>query len=149
MRACGERPFPPPSFPSELGRLIIENGVHAETRRTASIAYEIGHILLEHQFTETILTLDNCRSVSEVIEEEADRLGGELLVPFQVALMAARAGWSDQDVADFYAVSPVFAAMRMNLSGARKIAMRQRNAYRRVAGVPRLRALDSIRHRSG
>lgn len=118
--------------PIGTGRLIIENGVHAETRRVASIAHEMGHVLLEHEFTETILTLDHCRSVPKDIEAEADRLGGELLIPFLDALKAARAEWTDEEVADFYGVSPVFAAMRMNASGARKIAARQRNAYRRV-----------------
>jgi hypothetical protein len=112
--------------------VIIENPIHAETRRSASIAHEMGHILLEHEFTETILTLDGCRFVPKDIEQEADRLGGELQIPFRAALEAARKGWSNEEVAQFYGVSSPFAAMRMNASGARKIASRQRDAYRKT-----------------
>src|SRR5665213_2876149 len=32
------------------GRLIVEHDGHAQVRRRASIAHELGHLLLEHEF---------------------------------------------------------------------------------------------------
>jgi len=92
----------------------------------------MAHVILEHEFSAALLTLDGCRSVDREIEEEADRLGGELLIPYQAALAAAHAGWTDAQVAVHYGVSHRFAAMRMNASGARKVAPRQRIAYQRM-----------------
>jgi hypothetical protein len=120
--------------PVGTARLIIENPCHAETRRMASLAHEMAHVLLEHEFGETILTLDGCRSVPKEIEAETDRLGGELLIPYKAALRAARSGLNDEIVAYLYQVSQEYAAMRMNASGARKVAAREK-AYRRAATV--------------
>jgi hypothetical protein len=74
---------------------------------------------------------DGCRAADPSVEQEADRLGGELLIPFDAALAAARKRWSDEDVADAFEVSLPYARMRMNLSGARKIVSRQRASRRR------------------
>lgn len=117
--------------PVGSARFMIENSIHSLTRRTASIAHELAHLLLEHEFQGVILTVDGCRSVDKEIEAEADCLGGELLITYRAALRAARTGMSDEAVAYRYGVSPAFAAMRMNASGARLVASRQRNAYRR------------------
>jgi hypothetical protein len=132
-----EATFSAALIPLGSSQIIIENAVHADTRRRVSIAHEMAHVLLEHQFSETILTLDGCRSVPKEIEAEADRLGSELVIHYQAALAAARAGWSDEQVAFSYGVSPQFAAMRMNASGARTVVARQRNAYRRASGIRR------------
>jgi IrrE N-terminal-like domain len=138
-----EETFSAALIPLGTARLIIENSAHADTRREVSIAHEIAHVILEHEFSTALLTLDGCRSVGREIEEEADRLGGELLIPYQAALAAAHAGWSDLYVGHHYGVSQQFAAMRMNASGARKVATRQRIAYQRTVrrsrteGIPR------------
>jgi hypothetical protein len=118
-------------------RLIIENEAHTPTRRRASIAHEMAHILLEHQFASALLNFDGCRAFDKAIEAEADRLGGELLIPFRAALAAARAGLTDERVAEYYGVSREFAGMRMNASGARKVAARQLGACRRVVTARR------------
>jgi hypothetical protein len=64
--------------------------------------------------------------------DDTDRLGGELLIPFKAALAAARRSWSDEQVAVAFDVSLPYARMRMNLSGARKVADRQRALRRRA-----------------
>jgi Zn-dependent peptidase ImmA (M78 family) len=71
-------------------RLIIENSAHSSTRRRVSIAHEMAHVLLEHELDSTLLTLEGCRAVDKEAEEEADQLGGELMIPYQAALTAAR-----------------------------------------------------------
>lgn len=106
-------------------RLILDNDNHAPTRRRASVAHEMAHVLLEHRFTAAILGPDGCRAVPPEIEDEAKWFSGELLITFAAATALARCGASDADVATRYGVSPRLAAMRMNSSGARKIAARQ------------------------
>ena len=113
------------------GRFILDNDNHAPTRRRASVAHEVAHVLLEHAFTAAILGPDGCRAVPGEIEEEATWFSGELLITFKAAMALARRGASDAEVAARYGVSPRFAAMRMNTSGARVIATRQRQASRR------------------
>lgn len=112
--------------PYGSARLIIENDCHSDGRRRASLAHELAHVLLEHPFGAAILGPDGCRAVDRNVEEEADRLGGELVIPFKAAMALAKRGSSDNEVARRYGVSPSYAAMRMNASGARKIIARSR-----------------------
>ncbi|MGN6243881.1 MAG: ImmA/IrrE family metallo-endopeptidase [Motilibacteraceae bacterium] len=112
--------------PCGTGMFIVENDAHAPARRTASLAHEMAHVLWEHKFTAVLVNGDGCRAADPAIEDEADRLGGELLIPFKAALTAARRGWSDEDVAAHYEVSVPYAKMRMNRSGARTIIARER-----------------------
>jgi uncharacterized protein DUF955 len=85
------------------------------------------HVLLEHAFTSILLTCDGCRSVARDTEEEADWLGGELLIPYAAAERAARLDLTDEQVAQMFDVSTRLAAMRMNYSGARIIVARKRH----------------------
>jgi hypothetical protein len=117
--------------PHGTTRLIIENSAHADSRRSVSIAHEMSHVLLEHDFSTALLTLEGCRAVDKEIEAEANQLGGELMIPYQAALRAARNGWDNEEVADYFGVSSAFARMRMDSSGARIVAARQRAAYQR------------------
>jgi hypothetical protein len=124
-----------PSFSAALvpvgdGMVIVENSTHSETRRRANICHEMAHVLLEHPFTRrTDSPAGWARDPG--LEREADRLGGELLVPTQAALTAARDGASDEQVARRYRVSVSFARMRMNASGARIRAARERASRQR------------------
>lgn len=111
-------------IPCGSSRLIIDNDCHAPTRRRASLAHEMAHVLLEHPFGAAILTADGCRAVAPEIEDEATWFGGELLIPFRATLMWAKRGASDNDVAQHHGVSLRYAGWRMNASGARKIAQR-------------------------
>lgn len=112
--------------PLGSARLIIENDKHALVRRRASMAHEMSHLVLEHEFLEAILTDDGCRNWDRASEAEATWLAGEILVPFEAAKRAALAGVTDELVARTYGVSPAYARMRMNVTGVRKIASRSR-----------------------
>jgi hypothetical protein len=118
--------------PCGTGMFIVENDAHALVRRRASLAHEMAHVLWEHEFTTVLVNGDGCRAVAPAVEAEADRLGGELLIPFKAALAAAHRGLSDEEVAAAFEVSVPYARMRMNLSGARKVAGRQRAARSRA-----------------
>lgn len=117
-------------IPCGTGRVIIDNDCHTPTRRRASLAHEMAHVLLEHPFTEAVLTADGCRAVDPALEEEAHWFGAELLIPFKAAMTWARRGSSDNEVALHFGVSLRYAAMRMNISGARKIANRSASSRR-------------------
>jgi hypothetical protein len=131
INGAGQAAFSAALVPCGTARFIVDNDLHALTRRMSSIAHEMAHILCEHQFAEVLVTADGCRAASREDEAQADWLGGELLIPYTAAVAAARAGWHDQQVADAYGVSPRRAAMRMNASGARMIVHRQRAARAR------------------
>ena len=110
--------------PVGISMFIVDNDAHADTRRRASLAHELAHVLWEHRFSEVLVNADGCRAVHPDIEEEADRLGQELLISTAATRHAANFGWSDQAVADAYQVSSAYARMRMNRSGARLIQRR-------------------------
>jgi Zn-dependent peptidase ImmA (M78 family) len=117
-------------IPIGTGLVILDNDNHASTRRRSSVAHEMAHVLLEHQFTVAILGPDGCRSVGPEIETEAEWFGGELLITYAAAMMLARRNASDAEVARRYGVSQKRAAMRMNASGARTVVTRQRATRR-------------------
>ena len=115
--------------PLGTSRVIVENDGHADVRRRASIAHELGHHLLEHRFDASLLGENHERLFDKAKEKEATFLAGELLVPDAAARKAAYAEWNNAQVAFAYGVSPQFAQMQMK--GARVIADRTRKKYRR------------------
>jgi Zn-dependent peptidase ImmA (M78 family) len=104
------------------GRLILENTGHPSVRRCSSLAHEMSHHLLEHEFSDILLTDDGCRKVDSKNEKDANFLAGELLIPCQAALKAAFAEKTNEEVAAIYGVSTQFAQMCMK--GARVHAQR-------------------------
>jgi Zn-dependent peptidase ImmA (M78 family) len=123
-------------IPCDTARIIIENTSHAPVRRKANVTHEMAHVILEHEFGEAVLFADGCRVLDSEIEEEATWLAGEFLIPSKGALWAARQQLSDEVVAQRFGVSPSMAAMRMNASGARKRAKRERDARARRRREP-------------
>ena len=109
-------------IPVGSSRLIIENTAHSVPRRRASLAHELGHHLLEHEFAEMLLTEDGCRRFDPARENEAKFLSGQLLIPDAAAKRAAFDGKSNAQIATAYGVSEQFAQMRM--SGTRVMAQR-------------------------
>jgi Zn-dependent peptidase ImmA (M78 family) len=116
-------------------RLILDNDGHDLRRRRNSVSHEMSHLVLEHAFSQVLLTADGCRAFSRDKEEEADWLGGELLIPYAAAERAARLDWQDEQVADTYNVSIPLARMRMNYSGARKVVANRRAYITRTYGA--------------
>jgi hypothetical protein len=108
--------------PAGDGRFILVNTGHSDARRCSSLAHELSHHLLEHEFDGVLLTDDGCRKIDSKKENEAGFLAGELLIPYEAALKAAFAEKSNEEVAAFYGVSTQFAQMRMK--GARVHAQR-------------------------
>jgi hypothetical protein len=108
--------------PHGTGRFIIENTAHSPQRRRASVAHELSHLLLEHEFDSVLLADDGSCRFDKEQEGQARFLAGQLLIPDQAAVRAAFRGTTNYQLAARYGVSPDFARWRM--SGARVIADR-------------------------
>ncbi|WP_299040024.1 ImmA/IrrE family metallo-endopeptidase [uncultured Pseudokineococcus sp.] len=106
--------------------IILENAAHAPERRRATISHELAHLILEHRFDTRLVDQRGCRVADGEQEQEAAELGAELLLPAVAALARARRQASDEDVAAAFGVSVELAAWRLNGTGARKRADRER-----------------------
>jgi len=109
-------------IPVGSSRIIIENTAHSEARRRASLAHELAHHLLEHEFAELLLTEDGCRRFDAGMEKEAKFISAQLLIPDEAAKRAAFDGKTNAEVAAAYGVSEQFAQMCM--AGPRVMAQR-------------------------
>jgi len=107
-------------IPVGSARIIIENDAHEFVRRRSSLAHEMSHHLLEHEFPDTLLTEEHDRAFSPKVEKEALFLSGELLVPEKACVKLAFKGADNIAVATRFEVSTQFAQMRMK--GARVLA---------------------------
>ncbi|MEU7811854.1 ImmA/IrrE family metallo-endopeptidase [Pseudonocardia sp. NPDC049154] len=110
-------------IPAGRFRIIIENTAHTAERRSSSIAHELSHFFLEHEFDTTLLSEEKqCRNFDKQKENQAKFLSGELLIPQIAARKAAFRGLTNEEVAARFGVSTQFAQMQM--AGARKYAQR-------------------------
>lgn len=116
-------------------RAIVENHVHDTRRRRATVAHEMAHVLLEHDFGLLVTGSGLCGTTATSVEREADELAGELLVPRDAARTAALRGWTDAAVARRFGVSRRLARWRLNTTGARTIACRHRAKRPRFAAA--------------
>ena len=103
-------------------RIILENTGHSQPRRCSSVAHEMSHHLLEHEFGDVLLADDGCLKIDKKNEDQANFLAGELLITHHAALKAAFADKTNEEIAAIYGVSAQFAQMRMK--GARVHAHR-------------------------
>ncbi|EHR59156.1 ImmA/IrrE family metallo-endopeptidase [Saccharomonospora cyanea] len=115
------------------GCVIVENHVHERTRRRSTVAHEMAHVLLEHEFDVLVAGGLSCRSGDDrhdrprsTVEQEAAELSAELLLPSDAARTAAFRDWTDASVARYFRISERMARWRMNVTGARRIARRSR-----------------------
>lgn len=107
-------------------RLIVHNDAHSKRRQASNLAHELAHALLLHPPTPP-LNEHGCRNWNEEIENEANWLGGTLLVPEEAALFIARNGWALAKAAEEYGVSDDMIRFRLNVTGARRRVQRSRS----------------------
>lgn len=117
------------------GFRIVENDLHARTRRRVTVGHEMSHVLLDHEHP-AVVRYDRCNGAGKEQEEEATWLAGELLVPYDAALQEAWSGSSDFQVAERFEVSVAEARFRMDASGVRKFVARSRAKRNRPRGGP-------------
>jgi Zn-dependent peptidase ImmA (M78 family) len=111
--------------------LIVLNSSHSPARRTATLMHEIAHIDLDHIPVDVDVSSSGLVLLSDYSsdqEEEADWLGGALLLP-EPALMHHRSrGLSIASIAALYGVSEQLCGWRCRMTGVEK-----RLAFRRSA----------------
>ncbi len=98
--------------------VIVYNPLHSPGRTRSNQAHELAHIALGH----TLRTIETVGELSFVTcdveqEEEADWLGGCLLLPRPLLLQAAYQGKSAAQIAQEYETSEPMARFRLNASG--------------------------------
>ncbi|NYF16560.1 Zn-dependent peptidase ImmA (M78 family) [Microbacterium sp. AK009] len=107
-------------------RLIVHNDGHTPARQNSNIGHELSHGLLAHPPTPA-LDDAGCRIWNQDIEDEAGWLSGCLLIPEPAALAIARGRWTVEGAAVHFGVSTAMVTFRLNATGARKRAARERS----------------------
>lgn len=99
-------------------RIIVVNPLHPEGRKQSNIAHELAHIALDHK-VRTIEQVGDLRFLTCDLEQEqeADWLGGCLLLPRALLLKAAFSGLGAPEIAEKYRTSEHMARFRLNASG--------------------------------
>jgi len=100
--------------------LIVINSSHAKTRLNSSLAHEIAHIILGHEPSMMFMNSTSkmaLRTYNEEQEEEANWLGGCLLLPREALIAIRRKGSSADDACAEYCVSPAMLRFRYNVTG--------------------------------
>lgn len=103
---------------------IVTNPSHSALRIRATIAHEVAHFILNHEFSVLAATDEGCVFGDEDQEDEAKWLGAELLLPRPIAKKAVLDGMPLHEVSKKFGVSIELARWRTNISGGYK--MRQR-----------------------
>jgi Zn-dependent peptidase ImmA (M78 family) len=116
-------------------RVIVFNPLHLEGRKRSNIAHEIAHIALDHK-VRTIEQVGDLKFLTCDLEqeEEADWLGGCLLLPRPLLVKAAFRGLGAQEIAEQYLTSEQMARFRLNASGVLVQVGRARAAKARREG---------------
>lgn len=123
---------------SDGRRVVVYNPLHLPGRTRSNQAHELAHISLGH----TLRTVEKVGELSFVTcdleqEEEADWLGGCLLLPRPLLLRAAYQGKTPAQIADEYGTSEPMARFRLNASGVLVQVGRARAAKDRTRSASR------------
>lgn len=106
-------------------RTIVHNDSHLPGRQSSNLAHELGHGLLLHPPTPAIDD-HGCRMWDQNIEDEAQWLGGALLLTEDAALWIVRNGVSVSTAAHRFGISQQMVTYRINVTGARTRVARAR-----------------------
>ena len=111
--------------------LVVLNSAQSRARRAATLMHEIAHIDLDHAPAEVNISPSGLVLLSDYSddqEEEADWLGGALLLPEPALLSLRSRGLSVQRIASEYRVSEQLCMWRCRMTGVEK-----RLAFKRLA----------------
>jgi Zn-dependent peptidase ImmA (M78 family) len=106
-------------------RTIVHNDAHSLGRQHSNIAHELAHGLLNHA-PSPALDHHGCRYWDQDVEDEANFLGGVLLVTAEAALSVVRRSLEIAAGAQVYGVSERLMIWMINESGARIRVRRER-----------------------
>jgi IrrE N-terminal-like domain len=108
------------TIPGKERPLIVYNPSHSAARQNSDLMHELAHILLGHK--PTVVFIDpntdlSLRTFDKAQEEEANWLGGCLLLPREVLLHIKATHLSNEAACRHYGVSAKMLSYRMNVSG--------------------------------
>jgi hypothetical protein len=113
--------------------LIVVNSSHAKSRLNSSLAHEIAHIIVGHEPSMMFMSSTSgmaLRTYNEEQEEEANWLGGCLLLPREALIAIRRKGCPDEDACAEYGVSQAMLRFRCNVTGV-ETQLRRTRAFKR------------------
>ncbi|PYS94651.1 MAG: hypothetical protein DMF64_00140 [Acidobacteria bacterium] len=114
-------------------RAIVYNDSHTNGRQASDIAHELSHGILLHP-PRPALDANGCRHWNDDVEDEAEWLGGALLISEEAALSIARRRLPLDQAATFYGVSQQMVRWRLGITGAEKRLARTRQFYSKHRG---------------
>ena len=116
--------------------LVILNSAHAWTRQRSSLVHELAHVILNHRPATTSVSEEGIlfrdRYDTEQ-EEEADWLGGALLLPRGGLLSLYRRTSSSEDIGRIFGVSTKLVDWRLRMTGI-LVQSKRAGQWRRRAG---------------
>lgn len=115
--------------------VIVFNPLASPGRQRSDQAHELAHILLDHD-VRTIERVGNFQFLTCDLEQEdeANWLGGCLLLPRPLLLKAAHARLTPRDIAERHGVTETMARFRLNASGVMVQVGRERARRTRQSG---------------
>ena len=114
-------------------RAILHNDAHSPLRQNSNITHELAHCVLHHEPAPALDPVTGCRDWRGDHEDEANWLTGELLVTPEMALATARGRLSVYEASQRFGASLSMMRYRMNVTGARLRANRERARRHRRA----------------
>jgi hypothetical protein len=111
-------------------RAIVYNDSHSPGRQSNDIAHELAHGILLHT-PGPALDAIGCRHWNEEMEDEADWLGGVLLISDEAAIRIVRMEMDITDAIRDFGVSRPLLEWRLRMSGARTRVARAANGFAR------------------
>jgi hypothetical protein len=114
--------------------LIVANDSHAPTRRNSNLVHELAHLLLDHEPSQLYMSINSAvalRTHNKDQEEEANWLGGVLLIPREALVRVRRLRKTNEEICSEYHVSSQMLRFRLNATGV-DVQMHDRRASVRV-----------------
>lgn len=110
------------AFTLRLGEqhLVVFNPVQSQPRINSVVMHELSHILLGHELASAGLSSDGHlipSNYDQDQEQEADWLGGTLLLPRPALLAIRRKGLTDDQAMDLFLVSYQMLTWRFRMTG--------------------------------
>ena len=119
-------------------KLVVLNSGQSKVRQASSLAHELSHIILNHTSDQAQLSREGFlfrTTFDKAQEQEADWLGGCLLVPREGLLHMSRQLESPADLAEHFGVSKNLITWRLRMTGV----LAQRARTRRYMSLGRRR----------
>ena len=109
--------------------LVVLNSGHSQARQTSSLTHELAHLILNHQSDQVELSQEGFlfrTAFDQEQEQEADWLGGCLLVPREGLLRMSFRTRSAPALADHFGTSVDLIVWRLRMTGVGKQVGRYR-----------------------